>query len=269
MSNETEHEKEEAQVEANTPPPARIVHATIARQGEEELARPRTSLFWSGAAASIALMASVSACGALQAALPDTPWRIAVVALGYPIGFLIVVLGRLQLFTEQTVIAFIPFARERTLAKFGQLMRLWVLVLLGNFTGAAAVSAFSAYGHTQSPEMLNGMIGYAHELQTRSALAILMRGVPAGFLLASVAWIRSASNDTGFSIVFVLTYVIALCGWTHVVAGADEAFLLMWTGHASLGWVVGGFLLPALIGNIIGGTGLFAVLAHAQVKDEI
>ena len=33
--------------------------------------------------------------------------------------------------------------------------------------------------------------------------------------------------------------------------------------------MIGTFLVPALVGNIIGGTGLFAMLAHAQVKEEI
>ena len=54
-----------------------------------------------------------------------------------------------------------------------------------------------------------------------------------------------------------------------MIVGAAEGWLLVWTGHAGLGWAVGGFILPALLGNIVGGTGLFAVLAHAQVKEEI
>jgi formate/nitrite transporter FocA (FNT family) len=87
--------------------------------------------------------------------------------------------------------------------------------------------------------------------------------------MASVAWIRSADDHSGFGVVMVLTLAIGLCGFAHVIAGAAEAFLLLWTGHAALGWVLAGFLLPALAGNIIGGTGLFAFLAHAQVREEI
>ena len=67
----------------------------------------------------------------------------------------------------------------------------------------------------------------------------------------------------------MITYIIAIGGFSHVVAGATEAWLLWIVGRAPLEWTLGGFILPALIGNIIGGTGLFAVLAHGQVRNEI
>ena len=66
-----------------------------------------------------------------------------------------------------------------------------------------------------------------------------------------------------------LTLTIGLCGFAHVVAGATESWLLFWAGRVDLAWVFTGFLLPALVGNVIGGTGLFALLAHAQVRQEI
>lgn len=261
--------KEREQVEENSPAPAKVVHASISKQGEEELERPASSLFWSAIAAGIAIMASVSVSGALHHYLPDTPWREAVVAFGYPVGFLIVVLGRMQLFTEQTVVAILPFARETTWRNAGRVARLWGIVFGGNMIGTAAVSALVAQGHAQSTAMLDGMIAVAAALQDRGPFDTMMQAIPAGFIMASVAWIRSANNETGFSIVLVLTLAISLCGFAHVVAGAAEAFLLMWAGRADIGWVVTGFLLPAFVGNIIGGTGLFAVLAHAQVSQEI
>ena len=66
-----------------------------------------------------------------------------------------------------------------------------------------------------------------------------------------------------------LTLAIGLGGFTHVVVGSAEAWLLVWSGEAGIAWLLGGFLLPALLGNVIGGTGLFALLAHAQVRQEI
>ena len=68
---------------------------------------------------------------------------------------------------------------------------------------------------------------------------------------------------------FLITYVVGVGGFSHVVAGSAEAWLLALTGKASFGWALGGFILPALAGNILGGTGLFAVLAHGQVREEI
>ncbi|NNM76680.1 formate/nitrite transporter family protein [Sphingomonas sp. ID1715] len=262
-------EDEKVEVDEHSPPSAKVVHTAVSNQGDEELGRPASSLFWSAVAAGVAIMASVSMSGALHHYLPEAAWREAVVALGYPTGFLIVVLGRMQLFTEQTVVAILPLARQFTSHNLGRVARLWSLVLLGNLVGTAAVAALAVFGRVQSPEMLTGMLSVAAKIQERDFLATLLQAIPAGFLMASIAWMRSAEDSAAFWIVLFLTFVIGLCGFAHVVVGAAEAFLLVWAGDAGLGWALGGFLLPALIGNVIGGTGLFAVLIHAQVQREI
>ena len=262
-------EDEKQQVEDHKPPPAKVVHASVSKLGEEELARPAGSLFWSAVAAGVSMMTSVTVSGALHHSMPDAPWREAVVALGYPLGFLIVVLGRMQLFTEQTVVAILPFARAKTMYNFKRVARLWALVFAGNMAGTAAVAALAVYGQVQPPEVFAGMVAVASKLHEAGPLETALRAIPAGFIMASVAWINSAEEQIGFPIVLALTLAIGLGGFAHVVAGAAEAWLLLWSGHASLAWVLGGFIGPALVGNVIGGTGLFAVLAHAQVRQEI
>jgi formate/nitrite transporter FocA (FNT family) len=262
-------ESEEREIEERSPPKAKVVHAAVAQQGEDELDRPAGSLFWSGVAAGFGMMGSVWAQAALRHHLPPEVWRDAVAALGYSLGFLIVILGRMQLFTEHTMVAILPLARDPSRRNFRRVARLWSAVLLGNLAGVAAVSALAIYGHVQSQELTGAMIDLSAKLLAKSPGELLLQGIPAGFLIASVAWIRSAADDSSFWIVLALTYPIALCGFTHVVAGSAEAFILLWSGQAGPGWVLGTFLLPALAGNIIGGTGLFALLAHAQVKQEI
>jgi formate/nitrite transporter FocA (FNT family) len=262
-------EEESQEVEERSPPKAKVVHAAVVRQGEDELERPLGSLFWSGLAAGIAIMASVSAQGALHMRLPDAPWRELVAGFGYCLGFMIVILGRMQLFTEHTTVAVLPLMRERTMANLWRTLRLWGVVFAGNVLGAAVIAAACLYLRFQSRELTGAMLDVSAKLLDKSALEMMLQGIPAGFLIASVAWIRSAADDSSFWIVLVLTYAIAICGFTHVIAGAAEAFLLMWSGNASPGWTFGTFLLPALVGNIIGGTGLFAMLAHAQVKEEL
>jgi len=262
-------EAQEKEVEERSAPEAKIVHAAVSRQGEDELSRPLGSLFWSGLAAGIAMMASVAAQGAFHYRLPDAAWRELVGGLGYSLGFMIVILGRMQLFTEQTMVAVLPLARETTARNFGRVSRLWSVVFAGNLVGAAAISAAGFYFHLQSPELTRAMVEVSSKLLEKTPVELFAQAIPAGFLIASVAWIRTAADDSGFWIVLVITYAIAIGGFTHVIAGAVEAFLLLWAGKAGIGWVIGGFLLPALAGNIVGGTGLFAMLAHAQVKDEI
>jgi formate/nitrite transporter FocA (FNT family) len=262
-------EAEEREIEERSPPKAKIVHAAVAQQGEDELDRPVGSLFWSGVAAGFGIMGSVWAEAALHRHLPPEIWRDAVAGLGYSLGFLIVILGRMQLFTEHTMVAILPLAREPNRRNFGRVARLWSAVLAGNLAGVAAISALAVYGHIQSQELMGAMIDESAKLLAKSPGELLLQGIPAGFLIASVAWIRSAADDSSFWIVLALTYPIALGGFTHVIAGGAEAFILLWSGAAGIQWVVGAFLLPALVGNILGGTGLFALLAHAQVKEEI
>ncbi|HEY0413845.1 MAG TPA: formate/nitrite transporter family protein [Allosphingosinicella sp.] len=262
-------EAEEREVEERSPPQSKVVHAAVVKQGEDELDRPAGSLFWSGLAAGISMMASVTAQGALHARLPDAPWRELVAGFGYTLGFMIVILGRMQLFTEHTMVAVLPLIRDWTLRSLARTARLWTLVFLGNVIGAAAIAAACIHLRLQSPEVTGGMLEVSSKLLEKGPAEMLAQGIPAGFLIASVAWIRSAADDSSFWIVLVLTYAIAIGGFTHVIAGAGEAFLLLWAGKVGLGWVLGTFLLPVLAGNIVGGTGLFALLAHAQVKEEI
>ncbi len=89
--------------------PVTVLYEVVRRQGEEELSRPAGSLFWSGTAGGVTIMASVIAEGALRHKLPaEIPWREIVSDLGYSLGFLMVILGRMQLFTEQTIVTVLP-----------------------------------------------------------------------------------------------------------------------------------------------------------------
>src|SRR3954463_7749662 len=95
-------ESEEQEVEERSPPRARVVHAAVIKQGEDELERPIGSLFWSGLAAGIGIIASVWAQGGLHQRLPDAPWRELVAGLGYTLGFIIVILCPKAIFTPHT-----------------------------------------------------------------------------------------------------------------------------------------------------------------------
>jgi formate/nitrite transporter FocA (FNT family) len=262
-------EEEKREIDERSPPRAAVVHGAVAKQGEDELARPAGSLFWSGLAAGLAIMVSVVAEGALRDKLPAAPWREAVADLGYCAGFLIVILGRMQLFTENTLVATLPFAKEPGWRTLSGVARLWTIVFVGNMLGAALAAALAVFGEVQSRELLVSMLAVSRELLDKSFSEALLQAIPAGYLIASLAWIRSAADDSAFWIIIAITYVISLGGFTHIVAGAAEAFLLLFAGEADLGWVLGQFMLPVLIGNVIGGTLLFALLAHAQVKAEI
>lgn len=67
----------------------------------------------------------------------------------------------------------------------------------------------------------------------------------------------------------LMTYLIAIGGFTHVVAGSMEAFLLVANGQLGIGTMFADFVIPVLLGNIVGGTALFALISHAQVMKEM
>ena len=116
---------------------------------------------------------------------------------------------------------------------------------------------------------LKAMLDISHHLTTLTPGQAFMRGVPAGFILATIAWLLPNARGQEIWIITLLTWLISLAGFSHVIAGSAEAWLLATSGQASYGFAMGGFILPALGGNIVGGTGLFAVLAHAQVRSEL
>jgi hypothetical protein len=72
-----------------------------------------------------------------------------------------------------------------------------------------------------------------------------------------------------FHVVTLMTYLISVGGFMHIVPGSMEAFLLALNGDFGWPWLAIEFILPVLLGNIIGGTALFALISYAQVMKEI
>ena len=247
----------------------KVVHEVIRLQGEEELSRSLLSLVCSGLAAGVSICASPLSETFLAMRLPKADWASLVTAFGYTVGFVITILGNLQLFTESTITVILPIATHPTLRNLVRLLRLWTTALLANLAGTFLVAYALAHTSIVSEATLAAAIETAQAHLAHDPMTIMSRGIPAGFLVASIAWIIPNARGGEFWLVLLITYVISLGGFSHVVAGSAEAWLLWLVGKASLSGAVGGFMLPALLGNIIGGTGLFAVLAHGQVRDEI
>lgn len=134
----TEGEKEI--VEERTALRAAVVHEAIREQGETELRRPVLALAWSGLAAGLSMGFSMISQGLLQSHLPDAPWRPLITNLGYSVGFLGVILGRQQLFTENTLTVILPLLARRHGTTLLGVGRLWSIVLVANLIGALAIA---------------------------------------------------------------------------------------------------------------------------------
>ena len=248
---------------------SKIVHEVVRLQGEEELARPALALCLSGLAAGLAIALSLMCELFLRSHLPDTDWAPLIYFLGYPVGYIIVIMGRLQLFTESTVTAVLPVATSPTFRNLGRLSRLWTCVLAGNLVGVTLVSALMAGEIIITHEQRLIALDILGKLELQHWTRTLTLGIPAGFIMAAIAWVLPNSRGSEFWVIFSLTYVIALGGFAHVVTGSSQATFLWLNGSIEFSEAWLEFTLPALLGNIIGGTGLFAVLAHGQMRSDL
>ncbi|HLH97963.1 MAG TPA: formate/nitrite transporter family protein [Xanthobacteraceae bacterium] len=262
-------EKEIEEVERLSTPPTPVIYETVKRLGDEEMGRPFASLWWSGTAAGLSISFSLLAQALLELDLPDAPWRPLVASFGYSVGFLMAVLSRQQLFTESTITAVLPLAADFTFANLARMTRMWAIVLAANLVGTLVAALFCSWTPAVAPDVLHAMLEISQRLMDISWVDMLFRGITAGFLIAAMVWLMPGAERAQFQIITLLTYLIALGGFTHIVAGSVEAFMLVVKGHAGIVWMLASFAAPTLLGNIIGGTALFAVIAYAQVMREI
>jgi formate/nitrite transporter FocA (FNT family) len=258
----SEREKQEA--EDRTSVKATIVHETIRYDGEEELNRPLAALAWSGLAAGLSMGFSLVAMALFRAYLPDAPWRPLVARLGYPMGFLIVITGRQQLFTENTLTAIIPLLARRNLATVWLVVRLWAVVLVANIAGAHLFAWVVATTPMFQPEVRKAMFELSKEAANITFGAAILRGIFAGWLIAMVVWMLAAIDTGRLAVIIIITYIVGLASLTHIIAGSVEVLFLVMVGYKTWWSVVIGYMTPTLIGNCIGGVSLTAALNHAQ-----
>ncbi|MEO9057165.1 MAG: formate/nitrite transporter family protein [Ktedonobacteraceae bacterium] len=245
-----------------------VVHETIREEGEQELRRTISALAWSGLAAGLSMGFSLVAQGLLHAHLPTTPWSPLIGNLGYSVGFLIVILGRQQLFTENTLTAILPLLAHPDRVTFLRVARLWLVILATNLVGAFLFAVIIAHTALFPPEVQRSFADIARlSLGSGFGLTIL-RGIFAGWLIALMVWLLPASEGTRLHIVIIITYLVALGGFAHIIAGSVDVFYLVNIGAASWFTYFVGFMLPTLIGNIIGGVSLVAALNFAQVASR-
>ncbi|MEC9367583.1 MAG: formate/nitrite transporter family protein [Pseudomonadota bacterium] len=248
---------------------APVVYEIVRKEGDTELARPASSLWWSGIAAGLCIGFSVVAEALLRTYLPDASWRPLVENLGYSVGFLIVILAREQLFTENTITAILPLMAERTSANLARVGRLWGIVFAANLAGALIFALFCTYTSAISEEVYGAMLDICRHMMENGRGEMFTRGIVAGWLIAALVWLMPSAEGAEFPMITLMTYLIAAGDFTHVIAGSVEAFLLVAESELGAARMFLDFTLPVLAGNVVGGTVLFALIAYAQVREEM
>ena len=244
---------------------ANVVYETVRLEGEAELARPAVALAWSGLAAGLSMGFSLLAEGALMARLPDSPWRPLIARAGYSIGFLIVILGRQQLFTENTLTVILPLLLHKKMSTLLNVIRLWVVVLSANIVGTFLFAEFVARLHFLDPTLQRSLLEIAQSHIGPGFWTVFFRAIFAGWLIALMVWMLPDAETSRVFIILTMTYLIGIAGLSHIIAGSTSVFFLVASGKLSFARYFTAFFLPTLTGNIVGGVSLVAALAHAQV----
>jgi len=234
----------------------------VVEDGNEELQRASAGLAFSGFAAGLNISFSAVALGVVGAMTGG----IGLIAmLVYPIGFLIVILGRSQLFTENTVT---PVAVVLTkLGNMPNMLRLWTVIFVFNVLGAAVFAATIVYGKVLPPSALELLLDEVADKLEYGFWLTALKAVFGGWLVALIPWLIASSRDTISQVffIYILVFLIPVAGLTHCVAGSSEVLMSVFAGETSLSEYLGGFLLPATLGNAVGGVVLVTLLNYGQV----
>jgi formate-nitrite transporter family protein len=256
---------EEKKVEERLAISPSVVYETIRREGEEEFGRTSSALAWSGLAAGLSMGFSLVAEALLNAYLPHATWAPLISKFGYCVGFLIVILGRQQLFTETTLTVILPLLAKPGWGKILSVLRIWSVILASNLFGTFLFAAVVGRIAIFDPVIHQALEQVSREGLGSAFSTILVRAIFAGWLIALTLWLLPAADSSRVSIIIILTYLIGIGGFSHVIAGSTKMLYLVVTGAESWGSYVLRFLIPTLLGNIIGGVSLVAFLGHAQV----
>jgi formate/nitrite transporter FocA (FNT family) len=250
-------------------PSAQDIYEQVANNARQELGRSSISLAISGLAGGVFM--GLSALGnaiaiALLTAPGTTPTNtiLFIAKMFYPLGFIVVILGRSQLFTENTLYPVALVLAEKK--HFWKTIRLWATVLPANIVGALAFAALATLTHAVHPDVVQALSQLGLEAAHNPPATIFWSGVMGGWIIATVAWLVSGSHSITGSvmIIWMLAFVVGLGNFAHCIAASGEVFASILTGKAP--WLAfPTWFFPAVIGNICGGVGMVTLLEYGQV----
>src|SRR5471032_1783866 len=261
-------QEEQHDVDKNQPPRAAVLHEIIRTQGDQELERTVAALWWSALAAGLTMGLSLMGMGLLNSRLPDGEGFKVIASFGYCAGFLAVILARQQLFTENTLTAVLPVMSKPTLANAGRLLRLWTVVLVGNLCGTLLVAYVMLHLPIFDTKTDAAFLEIGRKVMENSTSQMFAKGIISGWMIATMVWMIPSMESAKMWIIILITYLMALGDFTHIVVGSAEVSYLVFAGELPWKdfWLV--FAGPTLAGNIIGGSFIFALLSHAQIRSE-
>lgn len=234
-----------------------------------EVRRSSRTLAFSGLAGGLVMGLTGLSVAAVRANLGNGSWQEFVSYLFYPIGFISVIIGRAQLFTENTLYPVLLILDERRQRRryAAETLRLWSVVFACNVLGALAFAALVMQTSALPSNVSSQLIALGRAAVAGTAAHFFWSGVIGGWLIALVAWVVTASHWTIGQVVMIwlLTFVVAIAHLSHCIATSGEILSAVVAGVLSpatyLYW-----LLFATSGNIVGGVMMVSVLNYGQVR---
>lgn len=249
-------------------PEALVIFEAIRQEAEHELERPSSALMWSGLAAGLSMGFSMVAQALLGSYLPEAKWTPLLTKFGYSVGFLIVILGRQQLFTENTLTPVLQLFKSKSLDVLKNVGRLWGIVLAANIAGsflfALAISSISIF----EPEVYKKFNEIALGTVDSNFSITFFRAIFAGWLIALIIWLLPFAEEARIWVIIIITYIIGLGEFSHIIAGAVDSLYGVLVEQITVWTFTTKFFVPTLLGNIVGGVALVAAINYAQVIYE-
>lgn len=261
-------DRERGEVEAKTAPRVQVVHETIRTEGTEELSRSVAALSWSSLAGGLSMGFSMLVPALMAVHLAGVTGAFLLIELGYTTGFLIVVIARQQLFTENTLTAVLPLVTHPGWHALGRLLRLWGVVLIGNLVGVAVFALAMAHMHVLDAQTQAALTQMATHVLDNSVVQMFTKGIIAGWLLGTMVWMLPAMPGAKVVTIVLMTWLIGAGNFTHIIVGSAEMLYLVFRGELSMAGYALHFALPTLAGNIVGGSMIFGLISHAQVRSD-
>jgi formate/nitrite transporter FocA (FNT family) len=239
----------------------------VVATADEEVETNTRKLYLSGLAAGFAITLTFFVYATVTAAFPDDATGM-VAPLLYPIGFVYIIMGRYQLYTENTLT---PVTLVLTrVASVPALLRVWVGVLAGNLTGAAVGAFVLATTGVFSPAAAAAAVDIGLAGVATPWWDLVFKAVFAGWVVAGLVWLEHAVRDSisRVVLVYLAIFTIPATGLYHIVVSATDVFYLVFTRNVALSVGLWEFAVPVLLGNTVGGVFLVTLLNYGQTENR-
>ena len=246
-------------------PNAEEIYEQVSRNARHELDRPSIALAISGLAGGITMGLTALSISIVTGTLGPSPASKFIAQFFYPIGFIAVIVGRAQLFTENTLYPVALMFAERR--HFWTTLRLWAIVLPSNLVGAFLFAVLAVRTGALRPEYVSAMVQFGQQATSVSGSHVFWSAVIGGWIIALVAWLVSGSHSITGSVmlIWLLTFLVGLGHFAHCIASSGEILAAV-LQHQVAASQYFRWLLPAVLGNITGGVLIVTLLEYGQVK---